>query len=67
MTVLELKQAVAGFPDSADVILDIPGFEEFVEFTGTAKQGADFVLICEEPDWEGGEDEADEEDEEDDK
>ena len=63
MTVAELKSALEGILDTAEVLLDIPGFEEYVEFTGTAKHSdGSLVMVCEEPDWEGGEDE-DEEDE----
>lgn len=63
MTVAELKKAVEGFPDTTEVLLDIPGFDEYVEFTGSSKASdGDFLLVCEEPDWEGEPDE--EEDEE---
>jgi len=63
LTVAELKKALEGFPDAAEVLLDIPGFEEYVDFTGTSKEGADFVLICEEPDWEGEPDEEEDKEE----
>ncbi len=65
MTVGELKKAVADFPDTAEVLLDIPGFEEYVEFTGSAKASdGEFVLVCEEPDWEGSEDDEEEDEDE---